>query len=96
MAETAPETTEAPRSRRLTKVGRVVSDKNDKTAVVLVENHRRHPIYNKTMTRTKKFHAHDEKNECKVGDIVRIEESRPFSKKKRWVVRDIIQQAEIL
>ena len=82
------------KTRRLTKVGVVVSDKNDKTVVVAVENRRRHPLYRKTVARTKKFHAHDEHNECVVGDIVRIEESRPRSKLKRWVVRDIIERAE--
>lgn len=94
MAETAAETAEKPVSRRVTKVGRVVSDKMDKTTVIAVENRRRHPIYNKTMARTMKFFAHDEHNECTVGDIVRIEESRPFSKKKRWVVREIIERVE--
>jgi small subunit ribosomal protein S17 len=59
-----------------------------------VENRRRHPLYRKTVARTKKFHAHDETNECIAGDIVRIEESRPRSKLKRWVVRDIIERAE--
>jgi len=92
MVETT--TTEVAATRRLTKVGVVVSDKSDKTAVVAVENRRRHPLYHKTVARTKKFHAHDEKNECIVGDIVRIEESRPRSKLKRWVVREIIERAE--
>ncbi len=82
------------RTRRVTKVGVVVSDKSDKTVVVAVENRRRHPLYRKTVARTKKFHAHDEQNECIVGDIVRIEESRPRSKLKRWVVQDIIERAE--
>jgi small subunit ribosomal protein S17 len=88
---------EAPAvKRRMTKVGVVVSDKMDKTVVVAVENRRRHPLYRKTVARTKKFHAHDEKNECIIGDIVRIEESRPRSKMKRWVVRDIVERAERL
>ena len=80
--------------KRVTKVGVVVSDKMDKTVVVAVENRRRHPLYRKTVTRTRKFHAHDELNECATGDVVRIEESRPRSKLKRWVVRDIIERAE--
>ena len=88
---------EAPaRIRRMTKVGVVVSDKMDKTVVVAIENRRRHPLYRKTVARTKKFHAHDETNECIIGDIVRIEESRPRSKLKRWVVRDIVERAERL
>ncbi|MEZ4520917.1 MAG: 30S ribosomal protein S17 [Thermomicrobiales bacterium] len=84
----------APAKRRLTKVGLVVSDKMDKTVVVAVENRRRHPLYRKTVARTRKFHAHDEQNECIEGDIVRIEESRPRSKLKRWVVREIVERAE--
>lgn len=88
---------EAPaKKRRMTKVGVVVSDKMDKTVVVAVENRRRHPLYRKTVARTKKFHAHDEKNECIVGDIVRIEESRPRSRLKRWVVYEIVERAERL
>jgi small subunit ribosomal protein S17 len=79
--------------RRLMKVGRVVSNKMQKTVVVAVDYPRRHPLYNKVMTRTSKFKAHDENNDCNVGDIVRIEESRPLSKEKRWVVREIIQRA---
>jgi small subunit ribosomal protein S17 len=90
----AVESVEVPVKRRLTKVGLVVSDKMDKTVVVAVENRRRHPLYRKTVARTRKFHAHDERNECVAGDIVRIEESRPRSKLKRWVVRDIIERAE--
>jgi small subunit ribosomal protein S17 len=91
---TVPPSAEAPaKHRRMTKVGRVVSDKMDKTVVVAVDNKRRHPLYNKTVTRTKKFHAHDAENECVIGDIVRIEESRPLSKMKRWVVRDIVERA---
>lgn len=81
------------KARRLTKVGRVVSDKMQKTVVVAVDYQRRHPIYHKSMTRTSRFKAHDENNECKIGDIVRIEESRPISKDKHWVVREIIERA---
>jgi small subunit ribosomal protein S17 len=79
---------------RVTKVGRVVSDKMQKTVVVSVDYPRRHRLYNKVMTRTSRFKAHDEHNDCKIGDIVRIEESRPLSKDKRWVVREILQRAE--
>jgi small subunit ribosomal protein S17 len=64
--------------------GEVVSDKNDKTIVVKVERRLRHPVFKKTVRVSKKYHAHDEKNEAKVGEIVRIEETRPLSKQKRW------------
>ncbi|MGH2533682.1 MAG: 30S ribosomal protein S17 [Thermomicrobiales bacterium] len=77
---------------RTQKVGRVVSDKMDKSVVVAVEYVRRHPLYHKRITRTSKFMAHDEQNACKPGDIVRIEETRPLSKRKRWIVREIIQR----
>jgi len=66
--------------------GVVVSDKNAKTVVVQVERRYTHPLFKKTVRRSKKFHAHDEENTFKVGDIVRIEESAPISKNKRWVV----------
>ena len=66
--------------------GTVVSDKNDKTIVVLVERRYTHPLFKKTVRRSKKYQAHDEANQFKVGDIVRIEESKPISKNKRWVV----------
>ncbi|HUZ00071.1 MAG TPA: 30S ribosomal protein S17 [Thermomicrobiaceae bacterium] len=79
--------------RRLTKVGRVVSDKMDKTVVVSVDYVRRHPIYHKTIRRTSKFKAHDEQNSCHIGDVVLIEETRPLSKTKRWVVRQILERA---
>jgi small subunit ribosomal protein S17 len=78
---------------RVQKVGRVVSDKMDKTVVVAVDYVRRHPLYHKRITRTSKFQAHDENNECKMGDIVRIEETRPLSKHKRWIVREILERA---
>ncbi|MBO0663856.1 30S ribosomal protein S17 [Jiella sp. MQZ9-1] len=66
--------------------GTVVSDKNDKTVVVLVERRFAHPLLKKTVRRSKKYKAHDESNQCKVGDIVSIEESRPISKDKSWIV----------
>jgi small subunit ribosomal protein S17 len=77
---------------RLTKVGRVVSDKMNKTVVVAVDYPRQHPIYRKTMRRTSKFKAHDEHNRCQIGDVVRIEETRPLSKTKRWIVREIVER----
>ncbi|CCF82275.1 30S ribosomal protein S17 [Nitrolancea hollandica] len=83
---------QAPK-RRLTKVGRVTSDKMDKTVVVSVDYLRRHPIYHKTVRRTSKFKAHDEQNQCRTGDLVMIEETRPLSKTKRWIVREILERA---
>jgi len=72
------------------KVGRVVSNKMDKTVVVAVDYRRPHPIYRKTVRQTNKFYAHDENNQCRTGDMVRIEETRPLSKLKRWRVVEII------
>lgn len=77
-------------ARRRTKVGTVVSDKMDKTVVVAVETLKRHRLYGRSIRRTKKYHAHDEENRCKVGDRVVIIETRPLSKTKRWRVREII------
>lgn len=82
------------RGLRKTRVGTVVSDKMDKTVVVAVESFKRHPLYGRTMRRTKKFHAHDEENACRVGDVVRIMETRPLSRKKRWRVVSVIRKAE--
>lgn len=87
------ETTVRAQKPRTMKVGRVVSTKMDKTVVVAVDFVRRHPIYKKRITKTSRFMAHDERNECNEGDIVRIEETRPLSKHKRWVVREIVQKA---
>ena len=87
--------TEKVESRgRATKVGRVVSDKMQKTIVVQVERRVQHAEYTRTIKRTSRFHAHDEKNEAKVGDRVRIEETRPMSKLKRWRLREILTRAE--
>jgi small subunit ribosomal protein S17 len=91
------ETTQAAPARpaqtpRTQKVGRVVSDKMDKTVVVAVDYVRRHPLYHKRITRTSRFMAHDEQNTCKPGDLVRIEETRPLSKNKRWIVREIVER----
>lgn len=68
--------------------GVVVSDKNDKTIVVKVERRLRHPVLKKTVRLSKKYHAHDEKNSAKTGDVVRIEETKPLSKQKRWTLLD--------
>lgn len=81
------------RRGRRTRVGTVVSDKMDKTVVVSVERTLRHPLYGKTMRQTVKFKAHDENNECRVGDRVRIMETRPLSKDKRWRVMEIVERA---
>jgi small subunit ribosomal protein S17 len=77
---------------RQMKVGRVVSDKMQKTVVVAVDTVRRHRLYHKRITRTSKFLAHDEFEQAKPGDLVRIEETRPLSKRKRWIVREIIER----
>ena len=82
------------RNLRKTRIGRVVSDKMDKTIVVAVENHVRHPLYGKIMKSTYKLKAHDEKNECGVGDRVRVMETRPLSKEKRWRLVTILEKAK--
>jgi small subunit ribosomal protein S17 len=81
--------------KRKVRFGRVVSDKMDKTVVVAVETPRRHPLYKKTIRRAVKYKAHDEKNECKLGNMVRIVETRPLSKDKRWRVAEIITKGEV-
>lgn len=80
------------RNYRKVRVGKVVSDKMDKTIVVAVEERVAHPLYGKTVRRTKKFKAHDERNEAKVGDVVRIMETRPLSKEKRWRLVEIVEK----
>ena len=82
------------RNLRKTRVGKVVSDKMDKTIVVAVETNVKHPLYKKIMKRTTKFKAHDEKNECGIGDKVKIMETRPISKDKRWRLVDVIEKAK--
>ena len=86
--------TENIRNSRKVRQGVVVSAANDKTIVVMVEERKPHPIYKKMMTTTKKFHAHDENNEAHVGDTVRIMETRPLSKMKRWRLLDIVEKAK--
>ena len=76
--------------------GRVVSDKMDKTVTVLVERKVRHPLYGKIITRSKKYHAHDEKNEFHEGDVVLIEECRPIAKTKAWRVTKLVEKARII
>ena len=75
------------------KIGLVSSNKMDKTLVVLVESHRNHPLYKKTIKKVKRYKVHDENNECKIGDTVKIVETRPLSKEKRWRVSEIIIKA---
>lgn len=82
------------RNLRKTRVGKVVSDKMDKTIVVAIENSVKHPLYGKIVKRTYKLKAHDENNECRVGDKVKVVETRPLSKDKRWRLAEIIEKAK--
>ena len=82
------------RGQRKNMVGRVVSNKMDKTVVVVVETQKRHRLYGKVVRTAKRYKAHDEGNECLVGDQVRLLESRPLSRDKRWVVQEIMERAE--
>ena len=82
------------RNLRKTRVGQVVSDKMDKTIVVLIEDNVKHPLYGKIMKRSIKLKAHDENNECKIGDKVEIMETRPLSKDKRWRLVEVIEKAK--
>ena len=75
------------------KIGRVSSNKMEKTLVVLVESYRNHPLYKKTIRKVKRYKVHDENNECKIGDTIKIVETRPLSKEKRWRVSEIITKA---
>ena len=82
------------RALRKVRVGMVVSDKMDKTVVIAIEDNVKHPVYGKIIKRTLKVHAHDESNQCGIGDKVRIMETRPLSKTKRWRVVEIIEKAK--
>ena len=86
--------TENTRAFRKTRIGTVVSDKMDKTIVVAIEDSVRHPLYKKTLKRTYKLKAHDENNECGIGDTVEVMETRPLSKDKRWRLIKIIEKAK--
>jgi small subunit ribosomal protein S17 len=88
--------TEAKTSRKRTLVGKVVSDKRAKTVTVLVERRVKHPIYDKIVIKSSKYHAHDENGEFKMGDVIEIAESRPVSKTKNWVVTRLVQKAGIV
>ena len=82
------------RNLRKTRVGKVVSDKMDKTIVVAIQDNVRHPLYNKIVKKTCKLKAHDENNECGTGDTVRVMETRPLSKDKRWRLVEIVEKAK--
>ena len=82
------------RNLRKTRAGKVVSDKMDKTITVAIENHVKHPLYGKIVKKTYKLKAHDENNECKIGDTVKVMETRPLSKDKRWRLVEIIERAK--
>ena len=85
---------ELERNERKVRDGIVVSDKMDKTVVIAIKDKAKHPLYKKTINKTKKLKAHDENNECGIGDTVRIVETRPLSKDKRWRVVEIIEKAK--
>ena len=82
------------RNLRKTRTGKVVSDKMDKTITVAIENHVKHPLYGKIVKKTYRLKAHDENNECKIGDTVKVMETRPLSKDKRWRLVEIIERAK--
>jgi small subunit ribosomal protein S17 len=82
------------RNLRKTRTGKVVSDKMDKTIVVAIQNNERHPLYNKIVKRTYKLKAHDENNDCHIGDTVKVMETRPLSKDKRWRLVEIVERAK--
>ena len=82
------------RNYRKTRIGKVVSDKMDKTIVVAIEDSVKHPLYNKVIKRTYKLKAHDENNECGIGDRVKVMETRPLSKDKRWRLVEIMERAK--
>ncbi len=87
-------TNQVVRNLRKTRVGVVSSNKMDKTITVKVERKIKHPLYGKFLKKTTSFHAHDEKNECSIGDIVRIMESRPLSKTKRWRLVEVVEKVK--
>ena len=82
------------RNLRKTRTGKVISDKMDKTIVVAIEDHVKHPLYGKIVKRTYKLKAHDEKNECNIGDTVKVMETRPLSKDKRWRLVEIVEKVK--
>ncbi len=82
------------RNLRKTRIGKVTSNKMDKTIVVAIENHVKHPLYGKIIKKTYKLKAHDEKNECSIGDTVKVMETRPLSKEKRWRLVEIVEKVK--
>jgi len=88
--------TEAKKSLKRTLIGKVVSDKRAKTVTVMVESRVKHPIYDKIMIKSSKYHAHDEQGEYKLGDVIEITESRPLSKTKNWVATRLVQKAALV
>jgi len=95
MAEnTNTATTTESRNLRKTRIGTVTSNKMNKTITVAVERKVKHPIYGKFVKKTTRFHAHDDKNECNIGDVVRIMETRPLSKTKRWRLVEVIEKVK--
>ncbi|MBS1928180.1 MAG: 30S ribosomal protein S17 [Chitinophagaceae bacterium] len=92
--ESVNNTTSVARNLRKTRIGVVSSNKMDKTITVNVERKVKHPLYGKFLKKTTKFHAHDEKNECSIGDTVKIMEARPLSKTKRWRLVEIIEKVK--
>jgi small subunit ribosomal protein S17 len=82
------------RNKRKVRIGHVSSNKMNKTVTITVERRIKHPLYGKYLKRTKKLHAHDEKNECGIGDLVKVMETRPLSKTKRWRVVEILEKAK--
>ena len=85
---------EETRGRRKTRVGKVISDKMDKTIVVAIQDNKKHPLYNKVVKTTYKLKAHDEENTCKIGDTVKVAETRPLSKDKRWRLVEVVERAK--
>jgi small subunit ribosomal protein S17 len=83
-------------TKRKTRIGRILNTKMDKTVVVVVETTKHHPLYKKTIKKTVKYKAHDERNECGEGDMVKIVETRPLSREKRWRVAEIIAKKEVV
>ncbi|HEX3941180.1 MAG TPA: 30S ribosomal protein S17 [Acidobacteriaceae bacterium] len=95
MTDSAVKTEQRPDSRRNEKVGNVVSTKMQKTIVVEVEMRKAHPKYKRVVKQSKKFYAHDEENSARVGDVVRIQETRPLSKLKRWRLEEVIRRSAL-
>jgi len=85
---------EETRGRRKTRIGKVVSDKMDKTIVVAIADNKKHPLYNKVVKTTYKLKAHDEENTCKIGDTVKVAETRPLSRDKRWRLVEVVERAK--